>query len=340
MAWMAEIDRRCACTATVAHGPVSCLSPLAVMPRISLLLPCLQADSAFEDTLASLLRTRPAGADVIVVHDGSYQDQYGLAGEVEYAVAASKRLIAYWNAGWDAAVGDFLVWVRPGAQLDDGWELACLEAFSDPAVGAVGPKLQVQSAGEVRTLFGLATTTTGTRILSSRSRAELLGPTSWTAAYRQTALGWLDPLDLVWEDEYLDTYLALALRKLGYRYQVAENWEVLVDGAPAEQVEQSRPHGLSAARAAIRFGQPLQTGLSACLKEDLPRLWSQSWRWKHFRDRMKVSRFRSADQHAAQQFEERAVKRQRIVAQSNLTAGLAQSAEARSQVNQSVRRAA
>jgi hypothetical protein len=56
------------------------------MPRISLLLPCLQADSAFEDTLASLLRTRPAGADVIVVHDGTYQDQYGLAGEVEYAV--------------------------------------------------------------------------------------------------------------------------------------------------------------------------------------------------------------------------------------------------------------
>lgn len=305
------------------------------MPRISLLLPCLQADSAFEDTLASLLRTRPAEADVIVVHDGTYQDRYGLADEVDYAVASSRRLIAFWNAGWEASTGDFLIWVRPGAQLDDGWELACLEAFNDPAVGAVGPVLQVQSAGKMRTLLGLTTSATGTRtLLSSRSRAELIGPTSWAAAYRQTALGWLDPIDLVWEDDYLDTYLGLALRKLGYRYQVADDWEVLVDGPTADQVERTRPHGLSAARAAIRFGQPLLAGVGAGLKEDLPRLWSQSWRWKHFRDRMKVSRFRSADQHAAEQLEERAVKRQKIFAQSTpLPAG-------RGALGQSGRRAA
>ena len=304
------------------------------MPRISLLLPCLQADSAFEDTLASLLRTRPAGADVIVVHDGTYQDQYGLAGEVEYAVAASRRLIAFWNAGWDASAGDFLVWVRPGAQFDDGWELACFEAFSDPAVGAVGPTLQLQNAGAVRTLLGLTTSPTGTRSLSGSSRSDLLGPTCWAAAYRQSALGWLDPIDLVWEDDYLDTYLALALRKLGDRYQVADHWEVLVDGPMAEQVERTRAHGLSAARAAIRFGQPLQGGFTAGLKEDLPRLWSQSWRWKHFRDRMKVSRFRTADQHAARQLEERATRREKIVAQTS------QPAPGPGRVNSPARRAA
>lgn len=286
------------------------------MSRFSLLLPFLQADSAFEDTLASLLRTRPEGADVIVVHDGTYRDRYGLDSEVEYAVAASQRMVAYWNAGLDASAGDFVVWVRPGSQLDDGWELACLEAFADPAVGAVGPLLQVQAANQLTTVRGLTTSRTGTKQLGHRPDAALLGPTSWAAAYRQTALGWLDPLDLVWEDEYLDVFLGLALRKLGYRYQVAEDWEVLVDGSPAKQVEQTLPHGLSAARAAVRFGSPLQTSLRASLQEDLPRIWSESWRWKHFRDRLKVKRFRPADEHAARQLEERAAKRERIVAQS------------------------
>ncbi len=283
------------------------------MPRFSLLLPCPQPSPAFEDTLASLLRTRPPAAEVIVVHDGTYQDEYGLAGEVDYATASSRRLVAFWNAGIDQAVGDFIVWLQPGAQLEDGWEVDCLAAFDDPQVGSVGPRLRIEQPGRTTNVLGLATSPSGTRQLRTSTRKASLGPTRWAAAYRQSALGWIDPVDLVWEDEYLDAYLALNLQRLGYHYQVASDWDVLVDGPTASEVLQPRPHGLSAARAAQRFGQPLRAG-AAGVWEDVPRLLGESWRWKHLRGRMKAKRFLSADQHAGQQLRELAERRQQILA--------------------------
>jgi glycosyltransferase involved in cell wall biosynthesis len=286
------------------------------MPRFSLILPCIQPTPAFEDTLASLLRTRPRSAEVIVVHDGNYQDEYGLEGEVGYAVANKKRLVAYWNAGLEASGGEFIVWIRPGVQLDDGWEADCLREFENPRVGCVGPRLNVEGSGAKQAVFGVATTRTGTRQLKTENKGQLLGPSSWVAAYRQSALGWLDALDLVWEDEYLDAFLGLALRRLGYEYRVAPDWDAMIDGPAATEVFAKRPHGLSATRAAVRFGGPLVAGIGASLQEDLASFFSQSWRLRHFRGRFKASRFRSADLHAAQQLAQHAARREQILAQT------------------------
>jgi hypothetical protein len=286
------------------------------MPRFSLILPYIQPTPAFEDTLASLLRTRPRSAEVVVVHDGSYQDEYGLEGEVAYAVANKQRLVAYWNAGLEASGGEFIVWIRPGVQLDDGWEVDCLREFENPRVGSVGPRLNVEGPGTKQSVFGVATTRTGTRQLKAENKEQLLGPSSWVAAYRQSALGWLDALDLVWEDEYLDAYLGLALRRLGYEYRVASDWDAMIDGPAATEVLAKRAHGLSASRAAVRFGRPLVSGVGASLQEDLASLLSQSWRLRHFRGRFKASRFRSADLHASQQLAQHAARREQILAQS------------------------
>ena len=286
------------------------------MPRFSLILPCIQPTPAFEDTLASLLRTRPRSAEVIVVHDGSYRDEYGLEGEVEYAVANKKRLVAYWNAGLEASGGEFIVWIRPGVQLDDGWEVDCLREFDNPLVGCVGPRLNVEGQGSKQAVLGIATTRTGTRQLKTENKEQLLAPSSWLAAYRQSALGWLDALDLVWEDEYLDAYLGLALRRLGYEYRLAPEWEAMIDGPAATEVFARRPHGLSASRATLRFGGPLVSGMGASLQEDLASLFSQSWRLRHFRARFKASRYCTADLHAAQQLAQHAARREQILAQS------------------------
>jgi hypothetical protein len=144
----------------------------------------------------------------------------------------------------------------------------------------------------------------------------LLGPSSWVAAYRQSALGWLDSLDLVWEDEYLDAYLGLALHRLGYEYRLVNEWEAIIDGPAASEVFASRPHGLSAARATLRFGKPLVTGIGASIQEDLASMLTASWRMSHLRGRLKARRFRTADRHAAEQLAQYAVRRQQVLAQS------------------------
>lgn len=286
------------------------------MPRFSLILPYIQPIPAFEDTLASLLRTRPRSAEVIVVHDGSYRDQYGLGEEVRYAVANKQRMVAYWNAGLEASGGEFIVWIRPGVQLDDGWEVDCLKEFENPRVGCVGPRLNIESEGNRQAVVGIGTSRTGTRQLKTDNQAQILGPSSWIAAYRQSSLGWLDALDLVWEDEYLDAYLGLALRRLGYEYRLAPEWEAVIDGPTATEVFAKRPHGLSATRAAVRFGQPLVSSIGASLREDLASLFSQNWRLRHFRGRLKAGRFRTADLHAAEQLAQNAARREQILAQS------------------------
>lgn len=286
------------------------------MPRFSLILPYIQPIPAFEDTLASLLRTRPRSAEVIVVHDGSYRDQYGLGEEVRYAVANKQRMVAYWNAGLEASGGEFIVWIRPGVQLDDGWEVDCLKEFENPRVGCVGPRLNIESEGNRQAVVGIGTSRTGTRQLKTDNQAQILGPSSWIAAYRQSSLGWLDALDLVWEDEYLDAYLGLALRRLGYEYRLAPEWEAVIDGPAATEVFAKRPHGLSATRAAVRFGQPLVSSIGASLREDLASLFSQNWRLRHFRGRLKAGRFRTADLHAAEQLAQNAARREQILAQS------------------------
>jgi len=313
---MAEKEDRYAPNFQVRSDPAHPLVPRPTMPRFSLILPYTQPTPAFEDTLASLLRTRPRSAEVIVVHDGSYRDQYGLEEEVGCAVANKQRLVAYWNAGLEASGGEFIVWIRPGVQLDDGWEVDCLKEFENPRVGCVGPRLNIEGEGKRQSIFGIATSRTGTRQLKTEQKGQLLGPSSWVAAYRQSSLGWLDALDLVWEDEYLDAYLGLALRRLGYEYRLAPDWEAMIDGPAATEVLAKRPHGLSAARASVRFGQPLVTGIGASLQEDLTSLFSQSWRMRHFRGRLKAGRFRTADLHASEQLAQHATRREQILAQS------------------------
>ena len=98
-----------------------------------------------------------------MVHDGTYRDDYGLAGEVEFAVASKRRLVSFWNAGLEASGGEFILWVRPGVQLDDGWEHECLQAFENPAVGCVAPKLHLLSSEQEKILTGISISPTGTR---------------------------------------------------------------------------------------------------------------------------------------------------------------------------------
>ena len=53
------------------------------MSRFSIVVPILGHSKQTDDTLASALRYRPAESEVIIVHDGSYEDQYGLGDEIQ-----------------------------------------------------------------------------------------------------------------------------------------------------------------------------------------------------------------------------------------------------------------
>ena len=65
------------------------------MSRFSIVIPIDGDDrrqneiQRFEDTLASVLRSRPRESQIIVVHNGRYEDPHGLGSEVDWIVETS-----------------------------------------------------------------------------------------------------------------------------------------------------------------------------------------------------------------------------------------------------------
>lgn len=276
------------------------------MLQFSIVVPFVGEESAFDDTLASVLRTRPPRAEVLVIHAGEYHDPYGLRGEVDFLRITSSRLIACWNAAVDRARGEVLVWLMPGMELDDGWEVDCWSGFIDPDVGSVIP--MVIRGGGRPVLGSVSVRSDGTRLAEDLA-AWRVGPTIQAGAYRQTALGWLESLDLEWDDAYLDAYLGLALNRLGYRTQVAADWMLL--GKPAKnESSKGLAHGRSAARAVNCFGVPLRAGgLPGWVRAGVAGFANRS-HWLHAWQRLGAFRFLSQDRSTLKKLT--AARQQRI----------------------------
>ena len=292
-------------------------SDLTLMSQFTVVIPFIGPAPAFDDTLASVLRSRPTNSQVIVVHDGTYSDPYQLGNEVDFVRASkSNRLIAFWNAAIARTVGNLVVFLRPGVELDEGWDAECREAFADANTGCVSPKV-IRADKACRVLAqGIVVDKFGTRKISGgRAADEIIGPTSFAAAYRTEALGWIDELDSNWQDEYLDAYLALALNRIGYRCELAENWLVAIDSINDISESNQAPHGFSAARAVNHFGQPLNRSLVKAIGTDLLFALRGIWRLQHGFGRLSSTRFSATDRRFAARLNELRARRESIAAE-------------------------
>ena len=52
------------------------------MPRLSIVVFCFHDTQLLEETLVSVLQNRPDNSEVLVMHDGTYEDPYDLADEL------------------------------------------------------------------------------------------------------------------------------------------------------------------------------------------------------------------------------------------------------------------
>ena len=213
-------------------------------------------------------------------------------------------------------VGKLVVFLRPGVELDEGWDAECSEAFADPDTGCVAPKV-IRSDSESRIVTqGIAVDSFGTRkICWGRGTNKIIGPTSFAAAYRTEALGWIDEIDSNWQDEYLDAYLALALNRIGYRCELAENWLVAIDSIDDISESNRAPHGFSAARAVNHFGLPLNRSLVKAIGTDLLFALRGIWRLQHGFGRLSSTRFSATDRRFAARLIESRARRESIAAE-------------------------
>ncbi len=130
-------------------------------PRLSIVIPAADVAS-FEDTLVSVLESRPAESEIIAALAVPYADPWDIGDEVRFVQApAGTGLAACANLGVALSRGEVVHVLAAGWRATEGWADAALAQFDDPAVGAVVPmavaaddRSRLVSAGVRRTAGG------------------------------------------------------------------------------------------------------------------------------------------------------------------------------------------
>ena len=75
------------------------------IPRLSIVIPIGRDLTAFERTLISVLENPVDGSEVLVCHDGSYDDPFALGDEIRFVIADSDNPLDLISAGASQARG-------------------------------------------------------------------------------------------------------------------------------------------------------------------------------------------------------------------------------------------
>jgi GT2 family glycosyltransferase len=245
--------------------------------RLSIIIPVLGPPTLLDDTLVSVLESRPANCEIIVIHTAPYDDPYDLAGEVRFLKAKRKAGLAEClNLGLAASQAAVVHVLACDVEVSAGWADAAIGLFSDPQVAAVAPvvlhrgdRQTVVSAGlgyrAEGTVWRLGQGLAATEI--GKDANEFRGPDALAAFYRRSALDAIGGFSPWTTATRAGIDVALALWHAGFRCVAEPRCIVRADdGAVREK------SGFGSGRAAERL----------------------FWRWAAMH-----GRFRSALAHAA-----------------------------------------
>jgi cellulose synthase/poly-beta-1,6-N-acetylglucosamine synthase-like glycosyltransferase len=293
----------CLTTTNLTQGPT--------MHRFSIIIPLLGDRRLFDDTLASVLRYQPEASQIIVVHDGTYDNPHQIQDEVDLVTSSSGGgLIRCFNSALNEATGETIALLRPGIQLKDGWSLPIQTAFQDPQVASVSP--MIVQPGE-RALMVAAGINKGSgyrrQIIGSKTkiaprtlrRISPLGPTTWAAFYRRESIAQLGVCGEEMQAHYLDVDLALSLETIGYRCEFCPDCVVEIEEPALITDELVLPHGSSAQRAFRRHGsnESLAQSLLAFAGEIISSP-VEPWKFRHAIERLKAQPWETLDRQYAE----------------------------------------
>jgi hypothetical protein len=187
------------------------------------------------------------------------------------------HLIRYFNRGLQCSRGEVIVLVRPGVEVDESWEWMVEAAMENPDVASIAAPVARTSDLSQVVVAGVDVTRSMNRVLigarssidaANLARVRALGPSSWLAIYRRSALMMIGRIDERLDPMYMDVDIALSLSRLGYDCHLIPKIVGTVDNTEAIVRESRQAHGMSAQRAMCRHGSPsLLTTAFNCFSE-------------------------------------------------------------------------
>jgi hypothetical protein len=190
------------------------------VPCLSIIVPHLQDDAGLEVTLLSILENRDCDLEVIIAHDGSYADPYGLDQDEAVLIESPEgsSMTSQINLSAASACSPYIQVLMPGTTVDRDWFDEPIAMLDDSQCSAISVPVRDPQTGNA--LVGLLTESLPHRRLANASRENAM-PLLCGGVFRKKAFnamgGWLDhPLREVAEVE-----LGLLIDALGLEVGVS-----------------------------------------------------------------------------------------------------------------------
>lgn len=163
--------------------------------RVSIVVPHLGDDALFEDSLVSVLENRPADCEVLVSHDGRYDDPFELGDEVRFVANEGRTMPELIVGAAREARSRFVHVLGDGVKATEGWIDSALEKFEHEEAAIVAPIARrsvdgpITAAGWTSTTSRLATPlAAGKRELGRRDAASIRGACLAASFWRRDEL--------------------------------------------------------------------------------------------------------------------------------------------------------
>jgi|GEM_PF-1904853 len=219
------------------------------MPQFTIVVPLMDQVDAFESTLASVLRYKEQGLQIIVAHSGAYEDIHGILDEVQSVVIPQRSgtsvLSIVAQASNELAKSPWVSWLAPGIEATEGWFEGMHESLAMPAeFGLLSPRVFAgEDLQDVQAELGcLASCITHSRsfhpvyleevvgeqwdIDDIAQLGQAVGPTSWAGFCRRQLLQqWSElPISRRLSNGYAELSLGLFLKQEGWSHEISNSW--------------------------------------------------------------------------------------------------------------------
>jgi hypothetical protein len=208
---------------------------------LSIVISVLGDPQQLDDTLLSVLESRPADCEILVVHNRPYHDPYHLGDEVQFIQAErGATMVECLNQGLASSRAPVVHILTCGVQVCAGWADAALQHFANPEIAAVGAVVLQRDDRRKTISAGLGYCAGGTawRLEQFNEAGDIddcqpdfCGPDTLAAFYRRSVVQSLGGLSSWAGDSLAGIDLALALRQAGFRCVLEPRCVAHVDAA-------------------------------------------------------------------------------------------------------------
>ena len=219
------------------------------MLRLSIIVPFRNDTARLEATLLSILENRPQGCELIVAHDGTYNDPYALADELTFfEFPTGTPLTTMLNSSCAAADTPNVCMLLDGTVVSPGWAddpLFALEHEGADAVAVQVRRGKQASFGISRSALRRADAIKLGAVELTEPRGRCAGPAMACSFFNRdsfiTLQGWSEQLDPL----VADVEMAQRL--------VEAEWDVLCAGEAVVHAGESRLYTASASKDAAQL---------------------------------------------------------------------------------------